>query len=51
MRYPFIHAERQTYPVRLLCAVLQVAGIGYYRFVQRGGGQAQPAPTVLMQVK
>ena len=51
MRYPFIHAQRQTYPVRLLCAVLQVSGSGYYRFVQRGGGRAQPAPAVLMQVK
>ena len=39
MRYPFIHAERQTYPVRLLCVVMQVSSSGYYRFVQRGGGQ------------
>ena len=51
MRYPFIHAQRQTYPVRLLCAVMQVSASGYYRFVQRGGGRAQPAPAVLMQVK
>jgi putative transposase len=51
MRYPFIYAERQTYPIRLLCAVLQVSPSGYYRFVHRGGGQAQPDPTLIGQVK
>ena len=51
MRYPFIHAERQRYPVRLLCAVLQVSRSGYYRFVQGGGGQAQPDPALLVQVQ
>ena len=50
MRYPFIHAERQRYPVRLLCAVLQVSSSGYYRFVQHGGGRAQPDPTLMGQV-
>lgn len=51
MRYPFIHAERQRYPVRLLCAVLQVSRSGYYRFVQGGGGQAQPDPAFIAQVQ
>lgn len=51
MRYPFIHAERQTYPVRLLCAVLQVSPSGYYRFVQRGGGRTQPDPALIGQVQ
>ena len=51
MRYPFIHRERQRYPVRLLCAVLQVSPSGYYRFVQRGGGRAQPDPALLAQVQ
>jgi len=51
MRYPFIHRERQTYPVRLLCAVLQVSPSGYYRFVHHGGGRAQPDPTLIGQVK
>ena len=51
MRYPFIHAERQRYPVRLLCAVLQVSRSGYYRFVQGGGGQAQPDLALLVQVQ
>ena len=51
MRYPFMHAERQRYPVRLLCAVLQVSRRGYDRFVQRGGGRAQPDPAVIFQVQ
>jgi putative transposase len=51
MRYPFIHAERQRYPVRLLCAVLQVSRSGYDRFVRGGGGQAQPDPALLVQVQ
>ena len=51
MRYAFIHAERQTYPVRLLCTVLQVSRSGYYRFVQRGGGRAQPDPALIVQVQ
>ena len=51
MRYPFIHRERQRYPVRLLCAVLQVSPSGYYRFVQRGGGRAQPDPALILQVQ
>ncbi len=49
MRYPFIHRERQTYPIRLLCAVLQVSPSGYYRCVHRGGGRAQPDPALLVQ--
>ncbi|MDH3771332.1 MAG: IS3 family transposase, partial [Nitrospirota bacterium] len=51
MRYPFIHTERQMYPVRLLCAVLQVSRSGYYRFVQCGGGRAQPEPALIVQVQ
>ncbi len=53
MRYPFIHAERQIYPVRLLCAVLQVSRSGYYRFVQGGEGRSHPKtePTLLAQVQ
>ena len=51
MRYPFIHAERQTYPVRLLCTVLQVSPSGYYRFVHRGGGRAQPDLALIVQVQ
>ena len=50
LRYPFIHRERQTYPVRLLCAVLEVSASGYYRFVKCGGGRAQPDPALLAQV-
>ena len=39
------------YPVRLLCTVLQVSASGYYRFVKRGGGRAQPAPVLIGQVQ
>jgi hypothetical protein len=53
MRHPFIHVERQTYPVRLLCAVLQVGRNGFYRFVQGGEGWSHPKtePTLLAQVQ
>ena len=51
MRYAFIHTERQTYPVRLLCAVLQVSRNGYYQFVQGGGGRSQPTRELIGQVQ
>lgn len=35
-RYRFIHAERATYPVTLLCRALQVARSGYYAWARRG---------------
>ena len=37
--------------MRRLCAVLQVSRSGYYRFVQGGGGQAQPDPALRVQVQ
>ena len=51
MRYPFIHQERQTYPVQLFCAVLQVSPSGYDRLVPRGGGRAQPDPALILQIQ
>ena len=35
MRFVFIHAERALYPVRVLCAVLEVSRSGYYAWVDR----------------
>ena len=35
-RYRFIHAERATYPVGILCRVLQVARSAYYAWARRG---------------
>ena len=37
--------------MQLLCAVLQVSASGYYRFVHRGGGRAQPDPALMLQVQ
>ena len=37
--------------MQLLCVVLQVSPSGYYRFVQRGGGRAQPDPALIAQVQ
>ena len=37
--------------MQLLCAVLQVSASGYYRFVQRGGGRAQPNPALICQIQ
>ncbi len=39
------------YPVRLLCAVLQVSSRGYDRFVQRGGGRAQADPVLITKIQ
>jgi putative transposase len=35
-RYRFIHAERATYPVAVLCRVLRVSRAGYYAWAGRG---------------
>ena len=35
MRYPFIHAEKAYYPVRVLCRVLQVSRSGFYAWLKR----------------
>jgi putative transposase len=35
-RYRFIHAERATYPVTVLCRVLRVARSAYYAWARRG---------------
>ena len=37
MRFVFIQAERALYPVRMLCAVLEVSRSGYYAWVDRPG--------------
>ena len=38
MKFAFIHVEKASYPVRLLCAVLTVSRSGYYAWIER------PAP-------
>jgi putative transposase len=35
-RFRFIHAEKVTYPIALLCRVLEVSRAGYYAWVRRG---------------
>jgi len=35
-RYRFIHAERATYPITILCRVLHVARSAYYAWARRG---------------
>ena len=36
MRFRFIHAEKATYPLGLLCRVLEVSTKGYYSWLDRG---------------
>ena len=36
MRFRFIHAEKATYPLGLLCRVLEVSTKGYYSWLERG---------------
>ena len=35
MRYRFIEAEKATYPVTMLCRVLQVSRSGFYAWHKR----------------
>ena len=36
MRFRFIHVEKATYPLGLLCRVLEVSTKGYYSWLKRG---------------
>ncbi len=49
MRYPFIHAEKATYPIGMLCRVLQVWPSGYYAWRRRAARPRQGANRVLLQ--
>ncbi len=53
MRYRFIHREKGSYPLTVLCQVLQVSRSGYYAFVSRDlmGRQVAPDPAVLTDVR
>lgn len=48
-----IQRERQRFPVRLLCAVLQVSRSGFYRFVGHGRRGTGPtaAPALLAEIR
>jgi len=51
-RSRFIHAERATYPVALLCRVLRVSRAGYYAWVGRGASaHAQVDEALTAQIK
>lgn len=41
MRFAFVARERTTYPVRLLCRLMEVSASGFHDYLQR---QAQPSP-------
>jgi putative transposase len=41
MKYQFIAAHQQEYPVKTMCRILEVASSGFYAW-QRGGGAAPP---------
>jgi len=51
-RYRFIHAERATYPVTVLCRVLRVSRAGYYAWAGRGASaRAQADEELHLQLK
>ena len=52
MRYRFIHREKGSYPLTVLCQVLQVSRSGYYACVSRemGGRTVGPDPIMLAEV-
>lgn len=41
MKFPFIDAEKATFPIRLLCRVLEVSRSGYYAWSRRGPSRRQ----------
>ena len=53
MRYRFIQQEKVTYPLTVLCHVLQVSRSGYDAFVKRDGAgpEAGPAQAMLAAVR
>jgi hypothetical protein len=50
-RYRFIAAEKATYPVSLLCRVLDVSRASFYAWLQRGpSARAQADQQLLQQI-
>jgi transposase InsO family protein len=50
-RYRFIHAERATYPIVVLCRVLRVARSAYYAWARRGvSARAQADAALATQI-
>ncbi len=47
MRFVFIHAERASYPVRMLCRVLEVSRSGYYAWLGRSPSARKKADAQL----
>ena len=48
-RFRFIHPEKATYPVAVLCRALQVSRAGYYAWAHRGGSTRAQADAALTQ--
>lgn len=52
MKYAFIEAQQEQYPVRLMCRVLDVSSSGYYAWRKRGPSQRERAnETLLDQIR
>jgi hypothetical protein len=47
--FGFIAAEKTTYPVRLLCRVLQVSASAFYDWVRRGSAAISDARPAAMR--
>ena len=47
MRFAFIDAEKATYPVKVLCRVMDVGRSGFYAWVRRGPSQRARADELL----
>ena len=48
MRFLFIRVEKASYPVTVLCRVLEVARSGYYAFEKRGPSPRAKAKVLLL---
>jgi len=49
MKYRFIDKHRASYPIRVLCRVMEVASSGYYRWCQQPQSQREQADQQLLE--
>ena len=50
MRFQLIHDQRQSYPIQLMCRVLEVSRSGYYAWRKRKPSARQMANDLLLAI-
>jgi putative transposase len=49
MKYAFIHAQRKTFDIKLMCQMLKVSRSGYYKWRSRTPGAREQANQCLAE--